>query len=568
MDLQNLLNRLRPLSANFTTGQLVSLVASFVLVVGIVAGSAFWLNQPTYALLFADMDQEAAGQVVARLKSLKVPYVLEDGGRSIRVQASRVDELRLELTAQGLPSSGRVGFEIFDRTAFGATEFLEQVNYRRALEGEIARTINTIAEVSGARVHIAMGKDSLFGEKRPAKASVVLKLRDQRGLSPATVVGISNLVAASVEGLRPESVVILDSTGRPLARPEAENDALGAVQLERQQKLEADMATRVVALLEPVVGEGRVRANVALTLDPRTREITEDKFDPNTVVRSRQTSADLANMGLVAAGGIAGARGNLPTPTPPQPGAQGNPQSTAPTPPAQATQVAAASPSGLPGSSRTTETTNYEVSRTTSRTIAPPGDVSRMSVAVILDDNHDTKPDAEGRAVTTRVSRTPEELQKLQALVAAAVGLDPERGDQITVENIPFDEPLAGEPVTPSFWVRYGPSILDGARTVSVLLIGLAAIFFVVRPMMRRAGVAVPALAAAGAGAATPALDRPRTVAELESEIEAQVEAAIAGKAPEGRKLPVLARKASAFASKEPENTAKLIRSWMADPER
>jgi flagellar M-ring protein FliF len=567
VDFQNVLNRLRSLSGNFTTGQLVSLAASFILVVGIVAGSAFWLNQPNYALLFADMDQEAAGQVVARLKSLKVPYVLDQGGRSIRVQASRVDELRLELTAQGLPSSGRVGFEIFDRTAFGATEFLEQVNYRRALEGEIARTISTIGEVSGARVHIAMGKDSLFGEKRPAKASVVLKLRDQRGLSPATVVGISNLVAASVEGLRSESVVILDSAGRPLSRPEAENDALGAVQLERQQKLETDMATRVIALLEPVVGEGRVRANVALALDPRTREITEDTFDPNTVVRSRQTSADVANMGLVA-GGIAGTRGNLPTAAPAQPNAPGNPQSTAPTPPAQAVQAATATASSVPGSSRTTETTNYEISRTTSRTIAPPGDVSRMSVAVILDDNHVAKPDAEGKPVMTRVSRTPEELQKLQALVAAAVGLDPERGDQITVENIPFDEPFAGEPPTPTFWIRYGPSVLDGARTMSVLLIGLAAIFFVVRPMMRRAGVAVPALAAAGAGAATPALDRPRTVAELESEIEAQVEAAIAGKAPEGRKLPVLTRKASAFASKEPENTAKLIRSWMTEAER
>ncbi|HEY0872538.1 MAG TPA: flagellar basal-body MS-ring/collar protein FliF [Vicinamibacterales bacterium] len=562
-----MLNRLRSLSANFTTSQLVSLGATFVLVVGIVAGSAFWLNKPDYALLFADMDQEAAGQVVARLKSLKVPYVLEDGGRSIRVQASRVDELRLELTAQGLPSSGRVGFEIFDRTAFGATEFLEQVNYRRALEGEIARTISTIGEVSGARVHIAMGKDSLFGEKRPAKASVVLKLRDQRGLSPATVVGISNLVAASVEGLRPESVVILDNAGRPLSRPEADNDPLGGVQLERQQKLEADMATRVIALLEPVVGEGRVRANVALTIDPRTREITEDTFDPNTVVRSRQTSADLANMGLVA-GGIAGTRGNLPTAAPSPPGAQGNPQSTAPTPPAQATPVAAVSASSAPGSSRTTETTNYEVSRTTSRTIAPPGDVARMSVAVILDDNHVARPDAEGKPVMTRVSRTPEELQKLQALVAAAVGLDPERGDQITVENIPFDEPFATEPAAPTFWVRYGPSILDGARTVSVLLIGLAAIFFVVRPMMRRTGLAVPALAAAGDGAAVPALDRPRTVAELESEIEAQVEAAIAGKAPDNLKLPVLKRKAAALASKEPENTAKLIRGWMTEAER
>lgn len=555
MDFQALLTRVRALAANFSTAQLVSLGVSFVLVVGIVAGSAFWLNQPDYALLFADMDQEAAGQVVTRLKTLKVPYVLDNGGRSIRVQASRVDELRLELTAQGLPSSGRVGFEIFDRTAFGATEFIEQVNYRRALEGEIARTIGTIAEVSGARVHIAMGRDSLFGEKRPAKASVVLKLRDSRPLSPATVMGISNLVAASVEGLRPESVVILDSVGHPLSRPEADRDALGAVQMERQQKLENDMAARVVALLEPVVGEGRVRANVALALDPRTREITEDRFDPNTVVRSRQTSADVAQMGFVA-GGLAGARGNLPLPA----------KTSASTPPAPVTQTAAGPGPG--GSSRNTDTTNYEVSRTSSRTIAPPGDVSRISVAVILDHNHVSKPDAEGRPVMTRVSRTPEELQKLQALVSAAVGLNPERGDQITVENIPFDDPLQGDPAPPSFWVRYGPSILDGARTVAVLVLGLAAMLFLVRPLMRRAGlVAAPDLVIAGEVVPPPALDRPRTVADLESEIEAQVEAAMAGHA-ESRRLPVLTRKAASFATKEPGNTAKLIRSWMLDSER
>jgi flagellar M-ring protein FliF len=139
----------------------------------------------------------------------------------------RVDELRLELTSQGLPASGRVGLELFDRTAFGATEFLEQVNYRRALEGEIARTIGTLSEVSNARVHIAMGKEALFGESRPAKASVVLKLRGQRTLAPSTITGISNLVAASVEGLRPEAVVILDSYGRPLARPAVEDSEQG-----------------------------------------------------------------------------------------------------------------------------------------------------------------------------------------------------------------------------------------------------------------------------------------------------------------------------------------------------
>ncbi len=191
-----------------------------------------------------------------------------------------------------------------------------------------------------------------------------------------------------------------------------------------------------------------------------------------------------------------------------------------------------------------------------------------MTVAVILDDNHVAKNDNEGKPVVTRVSRTPEELQKLQALVSAAVGLNSERGDQITVENIPFDDPLPGEPVAPSFWQRYGTSILDGARTVSILLLGMAGLFFVVRPMVKRVGGLTAALAIpGGANLAAPNLDRPRTVADLESEIEAQVAAALAGKG-EGRRLPVLTKKAAGIAAKEPENTAKLIRSWMADSER
>jgi len=200
MDVQAFLTRLRGLAGTMSRAQLVSLGISFVLVVAIIGGSALWLNTPTYTLLFADMDQETAAQMVSRLKQLKVDYKLDDGGRAIRVASSRVDELRLELTSQGLPSSGRIGFEIFDRTTFGTTEFVEQVNFRRALEGEIARTISTLSSVSSARVHIAPGKDPLFGEKQPATASVVLKLKDARGLSASTAAGIANLVAASVEG--------------------------------------------------------------------------------------------------------------------------------------------------------------------------------------------------------------------------------------------------------------------------------------------------------------------------------------------------------------------------------
>jgi flagellar M-ring protein FliF len=543
VDPQTVLARLRSLSANFTTAQLVSLGVSFVLVVGVVGGSALWLSVPTYSPLFADMDPESAGQVIARLKTMKVPYAIDEGGRAIRVQSTRVDELRLDFTAQGLPSSGRIGFEIFDRTAFGATEFLEKINYRRALEGEIARTISSLAEVSTARVHIAMGKDTLFGEPRPAKASVVVKLRHSRGLSPASVIGIANLVSSSVEGLRPESVVILDSSGRPLSRPREDDEASTDGYVERQQRLEHDMASRVVALLEPVVGAGRVRVNVALKLDPRTRELTEERWDPNTAIRSRQTSTDVANS--LAAGGIAGARANLPVPESNTPGAPA-PSST--------------------GSSRNSETTNYEVSRTTSRTVEPPGDVARMSVAVILDDSHEMKPDGEGRQVLARVPRSSEELQKLQGLVSASLGVDAERGDQVTVENVSFEDPLASDEPPPDFWTRYSAPLTEAMRALSVVLLGVAVLVLVVRPVLRKGGSLAPVPVAATPE--TQVLDRPRTVAELESQIEAEMDAAAAEKIGDTRRLPVLTRKAAALAQKEPQQAARLLRSWMADQER
>jgi flagellar M-ring protein FliF len=539
------IEQLKSFTSKFTLMQLVALAATFVLVVGVVVGSGWWLNTGDYVLLFDDMDADSAAQVVTRLKSMKVPYQIDAGGRAIRVRSESVDELRLDLSSQGMPASGRIGFEIFDRTAFGATEFLEKVNYRRALEGEIARTISTISEVSSARVHIAMGKESLFGEPRPAKASVVLKLRGQRPPATSTIAGISNLVAASVEGLRPESVVILDSYGRPLARPsEDDSDPLGAAQLERQQRLERDLSTRVIALLEPVVGADRVRVNIALKLNPQTSEETEERWDPNTVVRSRQISSDQANL-PGALGQVAGVRSNLP------------PQPADPKPPTAAVPGA--------GSSRTAETTNYEVSKTTRHVVRPPGEVARLSVAVILDDDQQQQKEKNGSVKNVRVPRQREELQKIQGLVAAAVGFDMMRGDQLTVENVSFDEPAVEEEASPSIFVRYAPQISEFGRLGTVLLIGLAAYLFVIRPLMRAGGLGGRMVAVAGEAALD--VQRPRTVADLQNEIEAQIEAQVVEKASTNLKLPVLTKRVSAITKKEPEQVAKLLRGWIRDSE-
>ena len=315
MNPEQIFAHLKKLVSALSAKQLVGLSAVFIAVVGVVVGSAYYLATPDYTLLVSDMDAETANSVVTKLKTARVGYELTDGGRTVRVDSTRADEMRLEFASGGLPSAGRIGFEIFDRPAFGTTEFLEHVNYRRALEGELARTISTLSEVASARVHIAMAKDSLFVDReQPAKASVVLKLRAaNRPLAPATVRGIAGLISGSVESLRPESVVILDTYGRPLTRPSDGDGSMPAtgLQLDRQQQLERDMSARVVALLEPVVGPGRVRVNVAAYLSADAVEETEERWDPTAVVRSKQSSSETGATSA-ATGGVAGARANQP----------------------------------------------------------------------------------------------------------------------------------------------------------------------------------------------------------------------------------------------------------------
>ena len=238
MNPQQLIAHANRLRTTLSAGQMASLVAAFVAVVGVIAGSAYWASTPSYMVLYRDLDPESANAVVAKLKSSNTAYLLEDGGSTLLVPAVKVDELRLDFASQGLPAAGRIGFEIFDRTSFGTTEFLEHVNYRRGLEGELARTISTISDVASARVHIALAKDSLFtATAQQAKASVVLKLRSARPLAPSTVAGIAGLVSSAVESLRPESVVIVDTFGRPLSKPGDQPDRAGP-DLEQQQRFE------------------------------------------------------------------------------------------------------------------------------------------------------------------------------------------------------------------------------------------------------------------------------------------------------------------------------------------
>ncbi len=543
----------KKLTGALSTAQLVSIAVAFFGVLAVIGASAYWISKPDYVLLADGLDPESASAVVAKLKAAKVSYELDNGGRSIRVPSERVNELRLQVASEGFPSSGRIGFELFDKASFGTTDAQEHVNYQRALQGELERTISTLSEVASARVHLTMAKDSLYSDQsQPAKASVMLRLKSNRPLSDATVRGIAGLVSNSVESLRPESVAILDTYGRLLSRSE-ENGAMPGLQSDRQQQLERDLSTRVVALLEPVVGPGHVRVNVSARLKADAEEETEERWDPTTVVRSRQTSVE-ADTRATSAGSVAGARSNLPDASPAKP---------------------APSPAPLMnGTNRNSETTNYEVSKLTRHRLSPQGQLARLSVAVIVDDDHSAPasgaPVAKGPVKGT--PRTPEEIQRIQKLVAAAVGLDQTRGDQLTVENMAFDAPVDDTPAAPTGWPAWKQTLTDAGReygmsvlrTVAVLVLALFAIFGVLRPMSRRAMVLQREIAALPerprAGQDVPAMSGGHAAAPPAIAVPAPADSA--------HRLPGLSRQVARLAQDEPEALARIVRGWLAEEDR
>jgi flagellar M-ring protein FliF len=323
------------------------------------------------------------------------------------------------------------------------------------------------------------------------------------------------------------------------------------MQAERQQRLEKELSTRVVALLEPVVGIDRVRVNVAARLNMNTEEQTEERFDPSTVIRSRQVTMDGSSNG--ASQGLAGARGNLPGPAPPTPTGTA---STASQPPAATVASTTAQ--------RSAEIVNYEVSKTVTHKVKPRGDISRLSVAVILDDEHTSTTDAQGKVTHKSAPRNAAELQKIQQIVAAAVGYDQARGDLLTVENIAFDEHVV-EVVEPGFMERYGTDVKNTGKWIGVFLMCAMVLMFVIRPIVRDTLKSLPAARPTELHAAQGLPGQlPRTIEEVEGEIEAQLDAAVAARVAD-RKMPVLQRRVLTMAQGEPQNAARLMRSWLSE---
>lgn len=541
--LDQMTQQIRAMFGSLDPRQIVGIGLVFVSVVAGIGGIAYWASRPSWALLATDVDPEGMNGVVERLKALKVQYQLDEGGRTIRVDAARVDELRMQLAAEGLPASGRIGFELFDRTMFGATELTERVNFQRALEGELARTIGALGTVSAARVHLALPRTSLFAnESQPAKASVVLRLRSGRSVSAADVDGIVALVSSSVEGLAPDGVTVIDASGRRLSRQmDPAEAATDRGRFERQQQLERDMAGRVVALLEPVVGAGRVRANVSASLKADSENEMEERWDPTSVVRSRQQTLEADGRGT--AQGAAGARANLPA------------DPSAPPEPERAPAVTT--------NNRSSEVTNYEVSKLTRHRTSPAGQLSRLSVAVLVDDVRRIERGDDGQETALATPRSEEELQRLHALVASAVGLVPERGDQLTVQNIAFEIPegdFVPAPTAPvPVWQLLGDQLTERWQivvpSVAAAVVLLAGLVYLLRGRRR------PALTA-GAGS-------PRLASASGAPLGEMSQATTDADARQDSALPPSpARQLARLAQAEPEQLARIVRGWLAEEER
>jgi flagellar M-ring protein FliF len=387
-----------------------------VLVLAGIYGFMRWERDASFRPLFTDLAAEDAGPVVQKLKEEGVAYRLSNNGGTISVPDDRVAELRLEMAGAGLPKSGRLGFELFDKSNFGITEFAEHVNYRRALEGELERSVMSVSAVEQARVHISMPQESVFLDTRqPAKASVLVKIRRGASLPDSAIPAITNLVASAVEGLAPESVAVLDMRGNLLSRPkriDAAGDEASGGALEYRQKVEHDLAAKLDSTLEPLLGAGRFRTAVSAETELKSGEQSEETFDPDhSVMVSSQKTEDTSTQAR-AAEGVPGTASNLPDTTPRPAG-------------------------GGPTTSRKTENVNYQTSHTVKRTVLPQGAIERLSVSVLLD--YDVQFEGGKRVLT---APNPDRLKVIHDLVAAAAGLNTERGDQLIVESLPFESSL------------------------------------------------------------------------------------------------------------------------------
>jgi flagellar M-ring protein FliF len=420
----------------------------FMLVAGVaLVGGTLWvfvvlLGQPKYVTLYSGLRPEEAQALGGRLAAKNIAHQISPDGGSLLVPEDKLDAARLETAAAGLPRSARMGFELFDTPNWAGSDFTEKVNYQRALEGELERTLATLTEVEAVRVHLVLPQESLFTEQEhAAKAAVILKTRSGR-LSEQAQQAIPQLVASAVDRLRPENVTVVDAdSNMPLVhgRSGAGGQAFAA---------DEELAKTLVHTLEPVVGVDHVRAIVHVEYDIGTSEDTQETYDPKTPTALTEQHSEESSAGEAPAG-VPGTASNIPSPTAPAPAvpAPATSGAAATTPPAGTAAAAAASSSAEHSSSKSDSTT-YALSKSLHRSVEPAGRVRRIAAAVLVDDAVDVTEQA-GKRTSTRRKRTVEEMKQIEQLARAAIGIDAQRGDVLAVENLSFQELPLETPAPP-----------------------------------------------------------------------------------------------------------------------
>ena len=499
-------------------------LAAGVLLLGLIGG-LFWYGLRTdWRTLYADLEPEDARQIGQILTQAQIPYDATANGAGIRVPADQLDKARLATAAKGGIKSGRLGFEIFDKPNWVGSEFDEQVNYQRALEGELEHTVGSLSDIESARVHLVMPHDSLFREEeRPAKASVVLKLR-HRSLADGEADAIRNLIASAVDGLTPDRVVLVDAAGHlPLGPKSAD-----AMRLTAEEALEE----KLVTTLEPVTGAGNVRASVTLDYDAAATDETQETYDPDqTVTLSMQRTEQSTGPQPVAAG-VPGTASNAPN------------SQALPVYPQQSTQPQTAK----------TESGTYGASKTTKHVTENPGRVRRLTAAIVVNDRL-AQVGTRGKAAVWQPSSA-DELRTLTALAQAAIGFDTSRGDTVTVEDLAFEENRTATPATlPSqilATAEDSPVVVKYAALIAGLLLVLV---LGVRPALRGAGqrqlgttkAGTHALPAGAGVAAAPALKTPEP-AEVD---------------PERVRAQEIFEQVAGHLKREPTQSSRLLQSWI-----
>ncbi|MBW9461023.1 flagellar basal-body MS-ring/collar protein FliF [Kluyvera sichuanensis] len=458
----------------------IPLMVASAAAVAVLVAMVLWAKTPDYRTLFSNLSDQDGGAIVTQLTQMNVPYRFADNGGALEVPADKVHELRLRLAQIGLPKGGAVGFELLDQEKFGISQFSEQVNYQRALEGELARTIETLGPVKSARVHLAMPKPSLFvREQKSPSASITVNLEPGRALDEGQISAVVHLVSSAVAGLPPGNVTLVDQGGHLLTQSNTNARDLNDAQLKYTADVEGRVQRRIEAILGPIVGNGNVHAQVTAQLNFDNKEQTDEQYRPNgdasqAAVRSRQVS-ESDQVGSPYPGGVPGALSNTPAPAPSAPIS---------TPPAnQANGQTAANRNTAtttgPRNTQRNETSNYELDRTIMHTKKNVGDVQRLSVAVVV--NYRNLPDGKPLPLTS------DQMKQIEDLTREAMGFSTTRGDTLNVVNSPFNDTDESGGELP-FWKQQSfiDQLLSAGRWLLVVIVAWLLWRKAIKPQLQR----------------------------------------------------------------------------------